>query len=87
LKPLEQRGLIELWDNMRIKTGVDWQREMVNALTSAKIEILLVNVPYGLNVNFAVGCQYKISFRLYVWSKVTIWVGISLILPLHAMEN
>ena len=46
LKLIEREGLIELWDDSRIKTGDNWREEIKNAISSAKIAILLVSVDF-----------------------------------------
>lgn len=40
---LERRGLVDVWSDTRIAVGDDWEREIENALTAAKVAVLLVS--------------------------------------------
>jgi tetratricopeptide (TPR) repeat protein len=43
LKPLERKGLLERWDDTRIKAGERWQDEIHKAINSTKVAILLIS--------------------------------------------
>lgn len=46
LKPIAREGLVDLWDDTRIKPGQLWKEEIENALADARIAILLVSANY-----------------------------------------
>ncbi len=43
LRPLHRAGLIELWDDTRIYAGDEWRCEILNALKTARVAVLLVS--------------------------------------------
>jgi hypothetical protein len=51
LIPLENQGLIRLWDDTKIQVGSDWQAEIRKALESAKAAVFLVTQDF-LNSQF-----------------------------------
>lgn len=46
LKPLHKKGVIELWDDTRIKAGEKWKEQIENALSRARVAILIVSADF-----------------------------------------
>jgi hypothetical protein len=46
LKPLELKGLIDVWVDKKIKTGDKWKIEIEKALKNAKVALLLITADY-----------------------------------------
>lgn len=46
LKPLEKEGLVDLWDDSKIKAGDKWEDEINNALSKAAIAILIISADF-----------------------------------------
>ena len=43
LKPLEQGGLLDFWDDSEIEPGKDWRQAIKDAMASARLAVLLVS--------------------------------------------
>jgi hypothetical protein len=46
LKPLEKEGLLDIWEDSKIKTGDYWENEIDTALAEANIAILLISADF-----------------------------------------
>lgn len=46
LKPLERKGIINIWQDRKIKTGDKWQEKIEDALTQSNIAILLISADF-----------------------------------------
>jgi len=46
LKPLEREGLLDIWQDTKIKTGGHWKEEINRALSEANIAILLISADF-----------------------------------------
>ncbi|MFQ5639710.1 MAG: TIR domain-containing protein, partial [bacterium] len=46
LKPLERNHVISIWDDTKVEPGTVWEKELEEALNSAKVAVLLVSQTY-----------------------------------------
>ena len=46
LKPLEQRGLVTIWDDQKIQAGTEWRHEIEKELAAAKAAVLLISIDF-----------------------------------------
>jgi hypothetical protein len=51
LKPLEDRGLVRIWDDRLVEMGANWREEIEKSLRSAKMAVFLVTQDF-LNSQF-----------------------------------
>ena len=51
LKDLDRNGLIGLWDDTKIESGMNWREEIRKALDSAKVAVLHVSADPMLSKN------------------------------------
>ncbi len=47
LRPLQRQGLVDIWDDSKIRTGYDWQSEISDALESAGAAVLMVSADFA----------------------------------------
>ncbi len=55
---LQQDGLVDVWSDDRIKTGANWQTEIEQAISQAKIAVLLITANF-LNSKFILSTEVK----------------------------
>lgn len=46
IKPLEKKGLVDVWDDTKIKTGDKWRDQIETALSKAAIAILIISADF-----------------------------------------
>lgn len=46
IKPLEKKGLVDVWDDTKIKTGEKWRGQIENALSKSAIAILIISADF-----------------------------------------
>jgi hypothetical protein len=46
LKPLERRGVVDIWDDTRIRSGARWREEIAKAIGAARVALLLVSANF-----------------------------------------
>lgn len=46
LKPLVRKNAIDIWDDTRIRPGMDWRREINQALSNTTMAVLLVSADF-----------------------------------------
>ena len=77
LKPLEQKGLVKIWDDREIKAGDQWAEEIRNSLSSAKVAVLLVTQDF-LTSDFISGQELPKLLQVAKSDGVEIfWIAVS----------
>src|SRR2546423_9479856 len=46
LRPLERQGLVDWWDDTRLKPGSNWREEIKQAVASARVAVLLISADF-----------------------------------------
>ena len=46
LKPLQNNGMVDIWDDTKIRTGQKWKEEIETALSKAAIAILVISADF-----------------------------------------
>lgn len=46
LRPLERKGLVDFWDDTRLKPGSNWREEIKQAVASARVAVLLISADF-----------------------------------------
>lgn len=46
LKPLEKKGVVEIWDDTKIEVGKEWKKEIEKALEKSAIAVLIISADF-----------------------------------------
>ena len=46
LRPLERKGIVNIWDDSKIKAGEHWEDEIMAALSNSAIAVLIVSADF-----------------------------------------
>lgn len=77
LKPLEEQGLLDTWDDKKILTGADWQCEIDKALQAANLAIFLVSQSF-LSSDFIAHAELPPLLAKAESNGITImWIAVS----------
>lgn len=60
LMPIKHLGLIDDWDDGKIKAGSDWEQHITDNLTSADIILLLISVDF-INSDYCHGTELQVA--------------------------
>lgn len=72
LKVLAREGLIDIWDDRRLEGGDDWLTQINDAMSRARIALLLISAPF-LNSDFIQKRELPRLFRRHEADGMTIY--------------
>ena len=77
LKPLERNHIISVWDDTKVEPGTEWEKELEDALNSAKVAVLLVSPTY-LASDFIMNYELVSIFKAAEEEGlIIIWIPVS----------
>jgi tetratricopeptide (TPR) repeat protein len=68
LRPLEEEGLISVWQDRRIEAGLDWRQEITERLSKSELIVLLLSAEY-LASDYCWGLEMKAALDRYSQGK------------------
>lgn len=77
LKPIEQEGVLDLWDDTRIAAGQHWEETLRDALETARVVVLLVSANFLASDFVTDGSLSALLNRTYVGGTTIIPVILS----------